>query len=41
LRFLYIREKGWDKPHIKPYQNLSIDPSAPVFHYALEVYYFK
>jgi hypothetical protein len=31
------REKGWDKPHIKPYQNLSLDPASSVFHYALEV----
>jgi hypothetical protein len=31
------REKGWDKPVIKPYQNLSLDPASSVFHYALEV----
>jgi len=32
------KEKGWDKPHIKPYQNLSLDPASSVFHYALECY---
>ena len=33
----WSKEKGWDKLQIQPYQNLSLPPSAVVFHYALEV----
>ncbi|KAF7162754.1 hypothetical protein CNMCM5623_007923 [Aspergillus felis] len=29
---------GWDAPRIVPYQNLSLDPSACVFHYAFECF---
>ncbi|XP_075408100.1 branched-chain-amino-acid aminotransferase, cytosolic isoform X2 [Tenrec ecaudatus] len=31
-------EFGWEKPQIKPLQNLSLHPSASVFHYALELF---
>uniref|UniRef100_A0A158PBF6 branched-chain-amino-acid transaminase n=1 Tax=Angiostrongylus cantonensis TaxID=6313 RepID=A0A158PBF6_ANGCA len=27
-------DKGWGKPCIRPYENLSLDPSCKVFHYA-------
>lgn len=30
-------EFGWDKPHIKPFQNLSLHPGSSVLHYAVEV----
>ncbi|PKX93191.1 branched-chain amino acid aminotransferase, cytosolic [Aspergillus novofumigatus IBT 16806] len=29
---------GWNAPRIVPYQNLSLDPSACVFHYAFECF---
>ncbi|ODN74068.1 branched-chain amino acid aminotransferase [Cryptococcus amylolentus CBS 6039] len=29
---------GWDVPHIKPYGNLSLDPSSTVFHYAFTLF---
>lgn len=29
---------GWGVPEIKPYQNLSLDPSASVLHYAFECF---
>jgi branched-chain amino acid aminotransferase len=29
---------GWNTPRIVPYQNLSLDPSACVFHYAFECF---
>lgn len=28
---------GWEKPHIKPFENLPIHPAASVLHYAVEV----
>ena len=28
---------GWGAPKISPYHQLSVDPAASVFHYALEV----
>ena len=31
-------ESGWDTPRIVPYQNLSLDPSACVLHYAFECF---
>lgn len=34
----WTAEKGWGTPEIKPYQNLSLDPSAVVFHYAFELF---
>ncbi|KAJ8786028.1 hypothetical protein J1605_006608 [Eschrichtius robustus] len=30
-------EFGWEKPHIKPLQNLSLHPGSSAFHYAVEV----
>ncbi|KAJ5571088.1 hypothetical protein N7535_004748 [Penicillium sp. DV-2018c] len=30
--------KGWETPEIKPYQNLSIPPTASVLHYATECF---
>ncbi|KAJ1895003.1 branched-chain-amino-acid transaminase bat2 [Kickxella alabastrina] len=30
--------KGWEKPQIKPYGPLSLDPSCSVFHYAFECF---
>jgi len=35
LCILWDKEKGWDKPHIKPYGSIEIDPAASVLHYAL------
>uniref|UniRef100_UPI00398F11DB branched-chain-amino-acid aminotransferase, cytosolic-like isoform X2 n=1 Tax=Pristiophorus japonicus TaxID=55135 RepID=UPI00398F11DB len=31
-------EKGWDKPHIKPLQNLSFHPASSVLHYSIELF---
>uniref|UniRef100_A0A286XRD2 Branched-chain-amino-acid aminotransferase n=2 Tax=Cavia porcellus TaxID=10141 RepID=A0A286XRD2_CAVPO len=31
-------EFGWDKPHIKPFQNLSLHPGSSVLHYAVELF---
>lgn len=31
------RSEGWKDPLIKPYGPLSLNPSASVFHYAIEV----
>ncbi|CAG8069997.1 unnamed protein product [Penicillium salamii] len=31
-------EKGWETPEVKPYQNLSIPPTASVLHYATECF---
>lgn len=31
-------EKGWTSPEIHPYENLSLDPSCKVFHYAIEIF---
>ncbi|KAJ5320118.1 hypothetical protein PENANT_c025G10560 [Penicillium antarcticum] len=30
--------KGWETPEVKPYQNLSIPPTASVLHYATECF---
>lgn len=30
-------KNGWAAPEIRPYENLSLAPSAVVFHYASEV----
>ncbi|AAS51536.1 ADL384Wp [Eremothecium gossypii ATCC 10895] len=32
------RESGWQAPEIRPYGNLSLDPSACVFHYGFELF---
>ncbi|KAJ6650248.1 hypothetical protein lerEdw1_013473, partial [Lerista edwardsae] len=29
---------GWEKPHIKPLQNLSLHPAISAFHYAVELF---
>ena len=34
----YTEGKGWYDPRIVPYQNISLDPSAMVFHYAQELF---
>ena len=34
----YETGKGWYDPRIIPYQNLSLDPAAKVFHYAQEMF---
>ncbi|QLG75103.1 hypothetical protein HG535_0H04300 [Zygotorulaspora mrakii] len=38
LTIEWTKAKGWDVPEIKPYGNLSLDPSACVFHYAFELF---
>lgn len=30
--------KGWHEAEVKPYQNLTLDPSAAVFHYGQEIF---
>ena len=32
----WTMESGWGAPHITPFQNISLPPSATVFHYGLE-----
>ena len=34
----YDTEKGWYDPRVIPYQPLSLDPSAMVFHYGQEMF---
>lgn len=34
-------ESGWDKPNIKPYGKLELEPSAVVFHYGFEVSFLE
>lgn len=31
-------KSGWDKPHIKPFQNLSLHPGCSSLHYAVELF---
>ncbi|KAG7870064.1 hypothetical protein KL918_000268 [Ogataea parapolymorpha] len=38
LTIEWTAESGWGIPEIKPYGNLSLDPSACVFHYAFELF---
>ncbi|KAJ3294495.1 branched-chain-amino-acid aminotransferase [Borealophlyctis nickersoniae] len=38
LNIVWDNEKGWHAPEVKPYGKLSLDPSATVFHYALECF---
>lgn len=33
----WTAEEGWDAPQIVPYGPMALDPSACVFHYAVEV----
>lgn len=37
LTIEWSSEFGWEKPHIKPFQNLSLHPSSSALHYAVEV----
>lgn len=34
----YEEGRGWFDPRIIPYQNLSLNPASPVFHYAQEIF---
>ncbi len=34
----FDREHGWHDPKIVPYQNITLDPSAMVFHYGQEMF---
>lgn len=34
----YTEGEGWHDPRIVPYQNISLEPSAMVFHYAQEMF---
>jgi branched-chain amino acid aminotransferase len=38
LTVAWDKASGWDRPHIKPYQALQLDPASSVFHYGLECY---
>ncbi|CAI4539862.1 CDA_G0025260.mRNA.1.CDS.1 [Saccharomyces cerevisiae] len=38
LTIPWSAKEGWGTPHIKPYGNLSLDPSACVLHYAFELF---
>lgn len=38
LTIPWSAKEGWGAPHIKPYANLSLDPSSCVFHYAFELF---
>ncbi|XP_042201037.1 branched-chain-amino-acid aminotransferase, mitochondrial [Callorhinchus milii] len=31
-------EKGWQRPHIKPFQNLSLHPASSALHYSVELF---
>ncbi|XP_058511811.1 branched-chain-amino-acid aminotransferase, cytosolic [Ochotona princeps] len=31
-------ESGWERPHIKPFQNLSLHPGSSALHYAVELF---
>lgn len=33
----WSKENGWGKPHIKPFQNLSLHPASSALHYSVEV----
>lgn len=38
LSIEWTEAEGWGVPEIKPYQNLTLDPSASVLHYAFECF---
>jgi len=38
LNMDYHKEKGWHKPRIEPYENISMDPSTSVLHYGQAVF---
>ncbi|KAH0626518.1 hypothetical protein JD844_001548 [Phrynosoma platyrhinos] len=34
----WSKEKGWGKPHIKPFQNLSLHPASSALHYSVQLF---
>ncbi|XP_075047191.1 branched-chain-amino-acid aminotransferase, cytosolic-like [Mixophyes fleayi] len=38
LTIEWTSEKGWAKPHIKPFQNLSLHPATSALHYSVELF---
>ncbi|MEE6483028.1 hypothetical protein FKM82_013410 [Ascaphus truei] len=34
----WSNEKGWEKPKIKPFQNLSLHPASSALHYSVELF---
>ncbi|XP_067408199.1 branched-chain-amino-acid aminotransferase, mitochondrial [Emydura macquarii macquarii] len=32
------REQGWGRPHIKPFQNLSLHPASSALHYSVQLF---
>ncbi|XP_072282860.1 branched-chain-amino-acid aminotransferase, cytosolic-like isoform X5 [Pyxicephalus adspersus] len=38
LTIEWSNEKGWSKPQIKPFQNLSLHPASSALHYSVELY---
>ncbi|XP_039191139.1 branched-chain-amino-acid aminotransferase, mitochondrial isoform X1 [Crotalus tigris] len=34
----WSKENGWGKPHIKPFQNLSLHPASSALHYSVELF---
>ncbi|KAL7977393.1 hypothetical protein Chor_009342, partial [Crotalus horridus] len=34
----WSKENGWGKPHIKPFQNLSLHPTSSALHYSVELF---
>lgn len=33
----WSEEGGWEAPHIRPFQNLSLHPATSALHYSIEV----
>ncbi|KAM8927743.1 branched-chain-amino-acid aminotransferase, cytosolic-like [Pelodytes ibericus] len=38
LTIEWSNEKGWEKPQIKPFQNLSLHPATSSLHYSIELF---
>ncbi|XP_072282857.1 branched-chain-amino-acid aminotransferase, cytosolic-like isoform X2 [Pyxicephalus adspersus] len=38
LTIEWSNEKGWSKPQIKPFQNLSLHPASSALHYSVELF---
>nr|XP_056719363.1 branched-chain-amino-acid aminotransferase, mitochondrial [Euleptes europaea] len=34
----WTQEHGWRKPHIKPFQNLTMHPASSAFHYSVQLF---
>lgn len=34
----WTEANGWEAPEVRPFENLSIPPTAPVLHYATECF---